>query len=71
MRRHLDEGQRGMIAAKLANMSQGGDGSNQFSKTANLRNPQTSQAEAAKMLNVSERTVAKTASALHYCQVRT
>ncbi len=38
-----------MVAAKLANMNVGGDGSNQFGNTANLRNSEISQAEAAKM----------------------
>lgn len=37
-RRHLSESQRAMVAAKLANMPRGGDGSNQHvSKSANLR----------------------------------
>lgn len=49
-RRHLSESQRGMVAAKLANMP----AHRPDNKAANLR---TSQAEAAKLLNVSERTV--------------
>jgi phage N-6-adenine-methyltransferase len=49
-RRHLTESQRGMIAAKLANMPPHRPDIN----TANLR---TSQQEAAKLLNISERTV--------------
>lgn len=49
-RRHLTESQRGMIAAKLANMPPHRPDIN----TANL---QTSRADAAKLLNVSERTV--------------
>jgi hypothetical protein len=50
-RRHLSESQRAMVAAKLANMPDGGDRSKQHS--ANLH----SASEAAAMLNVSERTV--------------
>jgi ParB-like chromosome segregation protein Spo0J len=50
-RRHLNESQRGMIAAKLANMPDGGNRAEQHS--ANLH----SAAKAADMLNVSERTV--------------
>jgi N6-adenosine-specific RNA methylase IME4 len=49
-RRHLTESQRGMVAAKLANMP----AHRPNYKSANLR---TSQLEAAEMLNVSERTV--------------
>ncbi len=56
-RRHLNETQRAVIAARLANIERGGDGSNQYqSKSANLRNS-ISQPEAAKMLNVSERSI--------------
>lgn len=54
---HLNEGQRASVAAKLANMSRGGNGSNQFSKSANLPVSDVSQAEAAAMLNVSERSL--------------
>jgi hypothetical protein len=56
-RRHLDESQRAMVAAKLANMPNGGDRSAQH--RANLH----SAAQAADMLNVSERSV-KTAKGL-------
>ena len=58
-RRHLNESQRGMIAAKLANMDVGGDGSNQYTKSnpANLPLSTISQSEAAKLLNISERTL--------------
>ena len=51
-RRHLDESQRAIVAAKLANMRQGN-----FSKAANLPVSPVSQSSAADMLNVSERTV--------------
>lgn len=51
-RRHLSEAQRAMVAAKLANMVVGGKEAN----SANLRNS-VSQATAASMLNVSERSV--------------
>jgi len=50
-RRHLNESQRAMVAAKLANLPAHRPSEN---NTANLR---TSQNEAAKMLNVSERSV--------------
>jgi hypothetical protein len=52
-RRHLNESQRGMAAAKLATMPHGGA----EYRTANLQIDGTTRAEAAKMLNVSERTV--------------
>lgn len=52
-RRHLTESQRGMVAANLANLQNG-----QKASSANLRSTTTSQAEAAKLLNVSPRTVA-------------
>ena len=59
-RRHLDGGQRAMIAADLANMPLGGA---QY-RSANLQSdiPQVSQSEAADMMKVSPRSVA-TASA--------
>lgn len=54
-RRHLNESQRGMVAAKLANIENGGD---RFTEqSANLQSGSTSRAEAAELLNVSERTV--------------
>lgn len=53
MERLLNESQRGMVAAKLANMPLGGASY----RTANLQSDNVSRAEAAKMLNVSERTV--------------
>jgi hypothetical protein len=43
-----------MIAAKLANMSVGGDKKSSEYQTANLQNDNVSQAEGAKLLNVSE-----------------
>ncbi len=52
-RRHLSESQRGMVAAKLANMGQGERTDLQLS--ANLQ--KVSRAEAAELLSVSERTV--------------
>jgi hypothetical protein len=58
LRRHLTTGQRAMIAAALANMTVGGNGSNQYSdsKAINLSDSKTT-AEAAKSLNVGEATV--------------
>jgi hypothetical protein len=50
-RRHLNESQRAMVAAKLANMQQGN-----FSKAANLPVSPVSKA-AANLLNVGDRTV--------------
>ncbi|HAU75923.1 MAG TPA: hypothetical protein DCW88_10445 [Agrobacterium sp.] len=51
-RRHLTESQRSMVAGKLANLGKGN-----LSKSANLPISPVSQPEAAKMLNVSERSV--------------
>lgn len=51
-RRHLNESQRGMVAAKLANLSDG-----QRASSANLPTIAVSQSDAADMLNVSTRTV--------------
>ena len=53
-RRHLDESQRSTIAARIANMRQGER--TDLQPSANLQ--KVSQAQAAKMLNVSERSVA-------------
>ena len=50
-RRHLDESQRGMVAARLANLNHGGD-----RQAANLP-LEVSQVQAGAMLNVSARTV--------------
>lgn len=57
-RRHLTESQRAAVAAKLANMKRGGD--RKSDQTANLQDDRASitQAQAAQMLNVSERSVA-------------
>lgn len=49
-RRHLDESQRGMVAGKIATLK---DGQRQVGKFADV----ATQSDAAKMLNVSERTV--------------
>jgi ParB-like chromosome segregation protein Spo0J len=53
-RRHLNESQRSMIAAKLANMPLGGAAY----RNANLHTDQVSRAVAASRLNVSTRSVA-------------
>jgi ParB family chromosome partitioning protein len=53
-RRHLDSSQRGMVAARLANMPP-------HRPSGNSANLQTSQSDAAQMLNVSTRTVAAAA----------
>ena len=52
-RRHLNESQRAMVAARLANMRQGAR--TDLGLSANL--PEVSQGQAGSMLNVSERTV--------------
>lgn len=62
-RRHMNESQRAAVAAKLANMRQGGDrpsskDSNFEDADLHVRN-QVSQSEAAAMLNVSPRLVAQ------------
>jgi len=58
LRRHLTTGQRAMIAASLANMTVGGTGSNQYEKSNRANSPDsTSNKDAAKSLNVGERTV--------------
>ena len=54
-RRHLNESQRAMVAAKLANVDHGGD--RKTDQAANLQVDRTSRAESAQMLNVSERSV--------------
>jgi len=51
-RRHLSESQRGVVAAKLANLENG-----QKTSSANLPSTAVSQSDAAEMLNVSTRTV--------------
>ena len=50
-RRHLNESQRAMVAAELANMSEGRP------KTAQICAPSVSQTDAAKKLNVSRKSV--------------
>lgn len=52
-RRHLSEGQRAWAAAQIANLSHGGD--RKSDQAANL--PVVSQAKAAELMNVSDRTV--------------
>jgi hypothetical protein len=57
-RRHLNESQRGLVASRLANMVVGGKETN----SANLQDCKPiSRADAARLLNVSERTVASAA----------
>jgi N6-adenosine-specific RNA methylase IME4 len=53
-RRHLNESQRAMVAAKLANLKHGGDRSDQ---AANSPVAPVTQSTAAKMLNVGDRSV--------------
>lgn len=62
-RRHLTESQRAAVAAKLANLKVG---DNQHKAgPANLPDHSISQAQAAEMLNVSERSVRAAAKVLH------
>lgn len=58
-RRHLTESQRAMVAAKLAKMPHGGDrGVNQHGQRQEANLPvATTNAQAAQMLNVSERSI--------------
>ena len=51
-RRHMDASQRAMVAAKMANMTQGN-----FSKAASLPVSPVTQQQAASLMNVSERAV--------------
>lgn len=53
-RRHLDESQRAVVAARVANMTHGGD--RKSNQEANMP-LEISQAEAAELFNVSERTI--------------
>lgn len=62
-RRHLTESQRAAVAAKLANLKAG---DNQHTTApANLPDHAVSQAQAAEMLNVSERSVRAAVKVLH------
>lgn len=54
-RRHLSESQRAQAGTRLANMQRGGDTVSEHS--ANLRKGQVSTADAARMLNVSPRSI--------------
>jgi hypothetical protein len=55
-RRHLNESQRSMVAARIANYSRGGD--RRSDQTANLQFEKVKLSEAADLLSVSERSVA-------------
>lgn len=55
-RRHLDESQRGMVAAKLSNLSHGGQGGTLNPSIDGLK---VSQSKAQEMLNVGESTVSR------------
>lgn len=55
-RRHLNESQRSMVAERIANYGRGGD--RRSDQTANLQFEKVRLAEAAELLNVSERSVA-------------
>ena len=51
-RRHLNESQRGMVGARLANLQHGGDRGNQYTGGKSALAPLPTQREAAAMLNV-------------------
>jgi hypothetical protein len=53
------------VAAKLANITVGQFSRNQHVPSANLQTPPVSQADAAKLLNVSTRSVAAAAKVIH------
>ena len=58
-RRHMDESQRSLVGKRIANLAHGGD--RRSDQAANLpletKAPSVTQAEAAEMLNVSERSI--------------
>lgn len=56
-RRHLTESQRAAVAAKLANMTRGGDRRSDQSANLHFENSPVTISQAAEMLNVSERSV--------------
>lgn len=60
-RRHLDESQRSMVSAKVANMPRGGA----IYRSANWRDDAVSQAQAAELLNVGERSVQRAVQVLN------
>jgi len=66
-RRHLSEGQRSMVAAKVANMSQGER--TDIEPSANLQ--KVSQSQAADLLNVSPRSVATAKTVLESAKPET
>jgi hypothetical protein len=65
-RRHLNESQRGMVGAKLANLQKG---DNQHSAIA-LPNPPVTQKQAAEMLNIGVDSVNRTQADLTFATVR-
>lgn len=54
-RRHLDESQRALVAKRIATLSHGGD--RRSDQAASLPVETVTQAEAAELLNVSERSI--------------
>lgn len=63
-RRHMSTNQKATAAARLANIKPRAFSGNQHVPAANLQTPQISQAKAAEMVGVSERTVASAAKVL-------
>lgn len=59
IRRHLNETQRGMIAAKIATLNLGQHKSESPKGDSDSKGPQLSQPDAANILNISERTVSR------------
>lgn len=60
-RRHLDTSQRSQIAAKLANLGEGGDQKSAQAKITRSNDLVVSQADAAKLMNVSVGSVKRAA----------
>lgn len=67
-RRHLNESQRAMVAAKLANVGHGGARASGSSQDANLQLENISREKAADMLHVSARSVASAAQVIAHAQ---
>lgn len=63
-RRHLNESQRGMVAARIATLTHGGDRGNQYTGGKRSIDPLPTQQQAAEAMNVSEATVKRAKTVL-------